>query len=257
MIFHSLASHLRVVKTLTIREQQTSNANYSGGYACALLEVCLTLGVLMVMKTFLRVFNPPNMPPVLFLLLGGIPWFTFHNTSSQVAGSVMHRRNYLLLPNVTPMDIIIAKALSLLCTYGSIFVVALIGCTYFESAGEPRFLAGAILIYLLAWVLGIGFGLALMALVRVFPPGLKLVSPIWRIGILTSGVYFTITTLPAADWHYLTWNPMLHVSELMRTYWFTTYQSPIASPAYVVECVCGVLFFGLLLERFVRRRVPL
>jgi ABC-type polysaccharide/polyol phosphate export permease len=54
----------------------------------------------------------------------------------------------------------------------------------------------------------------------------------------------------------LTWNPMLHVSELMRTYWFTSYQSPVGNPFYIAECVLGVCALGFSLERYVRYRVP-
>ena len=256
MAFQSLASHLRVVKTLTIREQQTSNASWAYGYAWAILEVCLTLLVLMAMKTLIHALSPPNMPPLLFIVLGAVPYYTMLHTATGVAVVVTQRRNYLQLPGVTPMDIVIAKAVSVLCTYGSILIVAVIGLSYFESVGEPSFLAGAILIYLLSWLLGIGLGLALMALARVFPPCLKLLTPVWRVGLLTGGIYFTITSLPSSDWVYLTWNPVLHVSELMRTYWFTTYQTPVGSPLYIVECVSGVMVLGLLLERYVRRRIP-
>ena len=252
----SLAAHIRVVTALTVREMQTSNSSYVYGYAWALAEVCITLTALTVMKIFIHAFNPPGMPPVIFILLGGIPWFTFHNTAGGMFQVVSQRRKMLLLPHVTPIDIMLAKATTVLVTYGSIFFVGLVVFDYFEGAGVPRSVAGLVIIYLLSWVLGIGFGMSLMPLVRVFPPGLKLLSVIWRFGLILSGVYFTISKIPSNYWIYLTWNPMLHVSELMRTYWFSTYQTPVGNPFYVMACATGVLIFGLLLERYIRLRVP-
>jgi capsular polysaccharide transport system permease protein len=235
---------------------QASNASYVYGYAWAIAEVCISLTALTILKVFIHLLSPPAMPPVLFLLLGAIPWFTFHNTASGMLLVVTQRRKLLQLPHVTPLDIMLAKATSVLCTYGSVFFVGLIIADYFESGGVPRSTAGLVLVYLLSWILGIGFGLCLMPLIRVFPPALKLLSVVWRFGLILSGVYFTISTIPSNYWVYLTWNPMLHVSELMRTYWFYSYQTPIGSPFFVGVCATGLLIFGLLLERYVRVRVP-
>jgi ABC-type polysaccharide/polyol phosphate export permease len=52
------------------------------------------------------------------------------------------------------------------------------------------------------------------------------------------------------------WNPLLHIEELIRTYWFTSYHTPVGSPAYVAECLLIMTFLGLLVERYVRRRFP-
>lgn len=250
------AAHLRVVKALTVREMQASNSSYVYGYGWAIAEVCISMAALIVLKVFIHALSPPGMPPVVFLLLGGIPWFTFHNTAGGMLMVVSTKRKLLQLPQVTPLDIMLAKATSVLCTYGSVFFVAVIGADYIEGAGVPRSLAGLVLVYLMSWILGIGFGLCLMPLIRVFPPTLKLLSIVWRFGLILSGVYFTISTIPSNYWIYLTWNPMLHVSELMRTYWFSTYQTPIGSPFFVGICAGGLMIFGLLLERYVRYRVP-
>jgi capsular polysaccharide transport system permease protein len=252
----AFAAHLRVVKALTVREMQSSNSSYVYGYAWALAEVCISVTALTVLKVFIHALSPPDMPPVLFILLGAIPWFTFHHTASGMFLIVSQRKKMLLLPQVTPIDLMLAKAITVLCTYGSIFFVALIGSDYFEHGGLPRSMAGLVLIYLLSWILGIAFGMIIMPLARVFPPTLKLLAVVWRFGLIGSGVYFTITSIPALYWGYLTWNPMLHVSELMRTYWFNSYQTPVGKPIYVLACTFGLLIFGLLLERYVRLRVP-
>jgi hypothetical protein len=42
----------------------------------------------------------------------------------------------------------------------------------------------------------------------------------------------------------------------LRIYWFNNYQTPGISPLYVAECLLGMVFFGLLLERYMRRRLP-
>jgi capsular polysaccharide transport system permease protein len=244
------------VKALTVREMQASNASYVYGYAWALVEVCISMAALTVLKVFIKALSPPAMPPVLFLLLGAIPWFTFHNTATGMLQIVTQRKKLLQLPHVTPMDLMLSKATLVLCTYGSVFFVALVGADFFEGGEVPRSAAGLVIVYLMSWLAGMGFGMSLMPLVRIFPPGIKLLAVIWRFGLILSGVYFTITSLPSNYWGYLTWNPMLHVSELMRTYWFTSYQTPVGNPFYVAICAFGLLILGLLMERYVRLRLP-
>jgi capsular polysaccharide transport system permease protein len=252
----SFSAHLRVVMALAVREMHASNSSYVYGYAWALLEVVISMTVLTIIKVFIHMFSPPAMPPVLFLLLGGIPWFLFHNTATGMMQVVSMRRKLLLLPQVTPIDIMLAKATTVLCTYSTVFIIGLLAADYFESGGIPRSVGGLVLVYFMSWILGIGFGMSLAPLIRLYSPSIKFLAVIWRFGMILSGVYFTITTIPSSYWIYLTWNPMLHVSELMRSYWFYSYQTPVGNPFYVGACTIGVLTLGLLLERYVRLRLP-
>jgi capsular polysaccharide transport system permease protein len=105
-------------------------------------------------------------------------------------------------------------------------------------------------------LLGISLGLILMTLSRLYGPAGKFIGFFMRFGMVFSGVIIQITIFPPVIWPYLTWNPVLHVEELLRTYWLYNYHSPVASPAYVMKCLAGLALFGLLLERYVRRRLP-
>jgi capsular polysaccharide transport system permease protein len=60
---------------------------------------------------------------------------------------------------------------------------------------------------------------------------------------------------PPSVWPYLLLNPLLHIEELLRVYWFNNYETPGISVLYIAECFLGMAFFGLLLERYLRRRL--
>jgi capsular polysaccharide transport system permease protein len=252
----SLKSQVRVVTALTLREIQAQNSSLNYGYAWALIEVLIYVAVLSILKLFVRALSPNDMPPFLFLILGVMPWLTFFNTVHAIETVIEKNRKLLQLPGITPLDLVLAKALQILCMYGLVFFGLAAASLYFEHTSLPRSAIGVILIYLASWMLGIALGLVLMPLGRIFPPAGKLLAGVWRFGLLVSGVYFLITTFPEWVWPYLTWNPMLHANELMRTYWFSTYQTPIGSPLYVAECLLGLAALGLSLERYVRRRIP-
>jgi hypothetical protein len=47
----------------------------------------------------------------------------------------------------------------------------------------------------------------------------------------------------------------MHVTELLRSYWFTVYTTPVGSLPYVGAWIAGLALLGLLLERYLRRAV--
>ena len=255
-MYRSWKAQLRVLTALTIREIQAQNSSLDYGYAWALIDVCISIAAITVLKVFIKALSPAGMPPVLFLVSGILPWLTFSTTATAVEAAITRGKRLMLLPNITPLDLVLAKSLQIFCTYGSVFLGVAIAVSYLEHVGPPRSLPGVVLLYIYSWVFGIAYGLVTMPLTRVLPPAGKIIGVVWRFGLLFSGVFFVITMFPQYTWGYLDWNPMLHVEELMRTYWFSAYQTPVGSPLYLAEWLGAVGLLGLSLERYVRHRVP-
>jgi capsular polysaccharide transport system permease protein len=70
--------------------------------------------------------------------------------------------------------------------------------------------------------------------------------------MIISGVMFLANGLPANVFAYLWWNPLIHVTGMMRHAFYPTYDASYVNPGYVflVAGVCFVL--GLIgLHRFV------
>jgi capsular polysaccharide transport system permease protein len=252
-MFESIRAQVRVVIALTIRDMQNQNNGFEGGFAWAFIDVLLYVGAMSIIRVFVKAFMPPGLPPFTFLVLGIMPWQAFDKTMKAVETIVKKNRKLLSLPIVTPLDVILATALDRLCTYGIIFLGLMCICSYYENVGEPRFPMGVILIFLASWAMGLSFGLIQVPLYRMFPPAKWLWQPIKKAWFWTSGLYFVITSMPSTLWPYMTWNPILHINELIRTYWFHNYNTPIGSVPYVAVWLVGVTVLGLALERFIRR----
>lgn len=252
-MIESLRSQIRIIAALTIQEMQSQNTKFQFGYAWAVVEVLMYVAMISIIRVVINAFMPPNMPPLTFLILGILPWLVFMRTYKGIETIITKKKGLLIIPIVTPLDIVIAKALQIFSLYGAVFLGLITFSAMIEHAGAPRFPLGIILGFLAAWIMGLSFGLAMIPLHRMFPPVKWFMLLVVRAGILTSGVYFVITSIPPAAWPYMTWNPLLHVIELTRADWFATYNSPIASPAFVVECMAGMVLFGLSLERIIRR----
>lgn len=252
-MFESIKLQMRVIAALAIREMQNENSKLEMGLAWAFIEVLLYVGFLSMLRVFIKAFMPPDMPPFTFLVLGMLAWQTFSKTYKTLETLLSRSKKLLTLPVVTPLDVALAKAVQLLCTYSIVFVSLSSITSYLEGVGMPRFPLGIILLFLSAWLMGVGFGLFMIPVQRMFPPARWLMQPFTRAMFWTSGLYFVITSIPVQFWAYMTWNPMLHVNELIRTYWFSNYNTPVGSPAYVICWITVLLALGLSMERFIRR----
>jgi capsular polysaccharide transport system permease protein len=248
---------MRVINALALREIQSQQANLAYGFGWVFFDAFLAFAGLLIMKLAIRGWTTTvGIPPVTFLVSGLVPWLMFTATYHLPDGAIKRGKNLLLLPIVTELDLVLAATLRNFLTYTLLFIVLAIGSTIYDGTTAPRFLLGVMLLFIAMLLMGLGFGFILMILSRLYAPAGKFTGFFLRFAMIFSGVVFQITMFPPTIWPYLTWNPLLHVEELLRTYWFSSYHSPIGSPAYVAECLIGMLFFGLLLERYARRRLP-
>jgi capsular polysaccharide transport system permease protein len=249
-------TQLRVISAVAIREINSQQQNLMYGYAWALIDVAIMVGGLLVMKLAIRVFNPAGMPPATFIISGVIPWYLFQQAYELPDRAIARNKRLLAFPVVSELDLILGAALQLLLTYGIMFVIGTTISSALEKAPPPISPLAIMLYFLATWLFGLFFGFMLLPLRRLYPPMEKFIGFFLRFGLLLSGVFMPITFFPEYIWPYLDWNPMLHVEELIHTYWFTAYHTPVGSSVYVVKCLLGMAALGLLCERYVRRRLP-
>jgi len=248
----AIRTQIDVLIALTVLAMHTQQGKYRWGYAWSLAEPLAMVSILALAHLVIRLISPLNMPPMLFMVLGCVPWFMFRAIMQHTFKSLNSRRVVLGLGHVTPLDVIFSSALTEFVTYSVIMILFLSVGVALEGNFPPRQPLGVIAMFVLAAVFGCGVGMIFAGLFRYFRPVEKTMMLINRAGIWTSGAFFVVQQLPPSTWPYLTLNPMLHVDELMRQFWFSTYQSPIANPLYILECLVGVFTLALALERKTR-----
>lgn len=248
-------TQFEVIGALAIRDMQSQQANLAYGFGWVFFDAFLSFAGLLFVKLVIRAFNPHGVPPVTFIVSGLVPWLMFSACYHLPEGAIKRGRKLLSLPVVTELDLVLASSVRVFLTFTILFVVLSTIAGFYEQVPFPKFPLGIAILYLCMWPLGISFGFILMALNRLYAPAAKFVGFFLRFSMLLSGVIFQITMFPPSVWPYLTWNPLLHIEELLRSYWFYSYQTPIGSPLFVTQCFVGMAFFGLLLERYARRRL--
>ena len=252
-MFTALARQFNIIKALTIHDLQGQMKTYNYGFVWMLLDPLIYIFIFrMARKAMGGSAAPGGMTPFMFFILGMFPLYLYM-AGLKAGMSVGQRSNLLLFPRVTPVDLAFADGLSQLTIYITIFILAVPAVAAYENVFMPQNLIPVIFALLISWVIGLGMGLALSGALRVFPP-LKMFISYTTFGLrMASGMFFCITEIPQAYWPYLTWNPLLHAAEMSRDGWFESYTSPIASPTFMSACALGLLLFGLLVERLMRR----
>ncbi|HEY1614796.1 MAG TPA: ABC transporter permease [Rhizomicrobium sp.] len=253
-LLDQLKVQIRVVRALAVREFQTQQSNLEYGYGWVIFDMILGMAGLLILRLAIKGFNRPGLPPMTFIISGIVPWSMFGQMYGVPISAVQRNQRLLSLPGVTPLDLVIASSLRILGTFALLYVVLMSASCLYEGVPPPRFTFGIVLLFLSFWIFGLSLGFMLMALQKLYTPASKFTSFFLRFSTFFSGVIFIVTLFPGYIWPYLTWNPMLHVEELLHTYWFRAYTTPIGKPSYVIECMVIMAFFGLLLERYCRKR---
>ena len=244
----------RVISALMLREIHTINGNSKLGYLWVLIQSVFGIGVFWGVRHFMGAGQAPHgMGMAMFLAIGFGIWNIFSNTISRCMTAVSGNKGLLTFPQVTELDVMIARTLVTSAT--QILVTAMIICAGTLVLGEP-FMLGSLPLLLTLVVLvplqSLGFGMVLSSL-AVFVPAIEKVVPmVLRILFFVSGVFFSISVFSQSVADCLLWNPVLHAVELCREALHAPYAVPGVSLTYFGLTTLTVCALGGFLERYVR-----
>lgn len=247
------AFQLRVIKALVLRDMGARFGTRSRlSYLWALLNpILLMIGLIIVFSLRARV-SPPNLPLLIFTMTGYPIWFGFYGMWGEISGADRDP-NMLMFPQVTVLDLILARFVLELATSTVVYLLLVTGTILIGRVEFPSDFMGLMFAYWGCCWLGFAFGLCICALKRFVPMVEEWMMPVRRMGIFLSGVIFTATSLPSWMLPYLSWNPLFRAIEIARECWHPAYQSPIATPMYVFMCAFALTALGITVERITRR----
>ena len=183
-----------------------------------------------------------------------VPYMTFSYMARFIMITVIHNRSLLVFPAVKITDLIyagaIVEALSACCMVIVLgLVLAVFGIDFMpQDPVQAAFAFGASILL----GLGIGFLNAVVAMV----------TPLWVTGFalanivlyLISGIFFVPEALPQKAQYLLSFNPVLQVTEWMRSAYYQGYGSLLDKP-YAIGAGVLSLAVGLIAERMFRGRL--
>ena len=246
----------RVIHALILREANVKFARHRLGYFWAFVEPVAYVAIFTLILTLGGRSLPAGMPAVPFFVTGVIPFFLFREVAGATLSGVTANKPLLVYPQVSAFDVMIARTLLSIATTIVVFTILLAAIRAFgvEFGIERPIEAFGWLIAM--GLAGFGFGAACGALEPLFPVVQRVVpAVILRPLFWISGVFFTSDMLPPTLRDMALLNPLLHMTDLVRSAFFLEFESAHASPSHAIFALLVAVFFACLLHRALRRHI--
>jgi capsular polysaccharide transport system permease protein len=244
-----LATSVRSTAALMLREMSTRYGRTPGGYLWAIME---PLGMIIILSfAWSLLARSPSMGTsfLLFKATGFLVLQIFTVLGGQVGQALNFSKQLLRFPRVTWVDAVAARfLLNTLVLYSVTFII-LTGIMIYEDLyvmlnWTPIFLAMS-----LAAALGLGLGCLNAFLFMRFPVWQQIWSILTRPLFLISGVIIIYEDMPLLAQQVLWYNPVLHLTGLMRDGFYPMYRPDYISLVYIGLCIAVPMVMGLLLLR--------
>lgn len=244
---------LRTVVALILREMSTRYGRSPGGYAWALLE---PIGAIIVLSVgFSLLLRSPSLGNsfLLFYATGYLPLNLYSIISGTAAGAIMFSKPLLTYPTVTWVDAILARVILNTLTSAMVIYLILTGIlTFVETTGVID-LIPMLQSVGLALLMGLSIGVLNCALFGVFPVWRQVWGIVTRPLLIMSGLFYIYEDLPQVARELLWYNPLIHITGLMRMGTFSMYHPDYINIPYVIGFAMLPLALGIvLLSRYHR-----
>jgi capsular polysaccharide transport system permease protein len=255
--WYAIVRQIDVLVALMYMEAITRFARRSLG----VIEEIGSIAVHVVVLSFMRVVFTGDFSGKLhygmailpFTATGVFIYWLFKTGMANVSAAVFMLHRYSPFPQVTPLDVALARGIVNILIYtlialGSFWVIIEVGYSL-----PIRNIVYVIEMLLYAGVFGMGCGLAIAGIFFYFPfVRVVIIVGAFRLLSLISGTFFVIPDLPHKIRDYALYMPLLHMNDMMREAYFATYRAGQADRGYVFACVIGVVCVGLVVERSLR-----
>lgn len=240
---------MRVVVALMLREMSSAYGRSPGGYIWALIE---PLGMIAVMAVgfSLLMRNPPlGNSFFLFYATGYLPFTAARQVEIPVSNALTYSRPLLLFPAVTWVDAVFGRFFINAMNQALFTSILLMMIFYSHDSMTINSIETIVLAMLLAFAYGISVGVLTALLIGLFPVWRSIWRMVTRPLFLASGVIYTFELLPTGAQDIIWWNPLIHITGLMRRGMYTNYPADYISVSYVlafclVTLAVGVLFLS-------------
>lgn len=247
------ASALRAIGALMLREMATRYGRTPGGYLWAVLQ---PLGMIVVLAyAFALLQKSPALGSsfLLFKATGVLVLRALIVLSSVTGHAMSFSRSLLLYPRVTWFDAVLARfGLNLLVQIG---VMGLILGGILALEGVATFIDWPLLLLTLALTAALGLSLGLLNsyLFHRFEIWQQAWGIITAPLVIISGVILLYEDMPAMAQDWLWFNPVLHLTGLMRAAFYPIYRPEYVSLWYLGLWCLIPLVLGMMLMRLRHR----
>jgi len=240
-----------VVFALLLREMRSRFGQRRMGAFWMLAEPIIQLIFMVILMGIFRGRGPTQgIPFPMFLLTGIAPFIMFRGVAMLIMEGLAANRGLFAYKQLTPMDTFVARTIMQvsISSISYLFVLAAFGWYGYDiSVSRPLEWIGLLIVGI---VMSFGLGMVFAVLADAIPESRTLVRFFFLALYFTSGAIFPVTSFPSYILPYLSWNPYLHLIELIRESVFPFYKTlSVVSFSYVAITTAVLLCVGLGLFR--------
>ncbi|MEP2027695.1 MAG: ABC transporter permease [Paracoccaceae bacterium] len=238
---------LRCIGALILREMATTYGRSPGGYVWALVEPIGAIVALSVVFSY--AFRDPALGTnfALFYATAYLPFMMFSDLSVKIALAIRFSLPLFAYPSVSYIDSIFARTILCTLTHLIVFNIVIFGISLTYSLNLMIDFPLICLGLFMAASLGFSLGVLNCFLFSMFPAWQTVWSILMRPMFILSGVFFILESIPRQLADILWYNPVIHVTGVMRKAFYPTYDANYVSYAYALGVCAVVLSLGLLL----------
>lgn len=217
-----------------------------GGYIWAIIEPIGMIAILSL--AFSLIVRSPSLGNsfILFYATGFLPFQMFGDITNKTTNALLFSRALLSYPSVTWLDAILARFVLTFLTSLAVFCILLTGILVFGTSHVILDFLPIIISMILVASVGLGVGMINCLLVELMPIWKSIWSIVTRPLLIASGVLFIMEDMPTVVQDILWWNPLIHLTGLVRTGFYSTYHASYISIPYVLGVTLVLNCIGLI-----------
>jgi len=189
----AFASQCRVIFALMMREIHTLYGKTQLGYLWAIIQTAMGISVMWLFRAICGVSKPHGMNILTFLVVGYVLWGIMTQSILKCMKAIDSNKTLLTFPQVTPIDVMLARCIVILCTQIISATTLLFIGYYLGYDFHISNIGGLLYALALSFAIGLGMGMTLSSLNSYFPTLERIVPIVFRFLLFASGVMFSVT----------------------------------------------------------------
>lgn len=247
---------LRIVHAVMLQDMRT---RFSGGYLGFLIAIGWPLAHLVglvAVRTLINEIAPLGDSSTLFYSTGILPYILCFYPGRMMNIVMYQNRAMLILPEILPMHLIIARALLEILIALVVTAIFFVGLTLYGVDFVPNDMMVAAEAVAAAIYFGIGVGVFNVVMAMLTGVFYQVVYILVMVGLLAvSGAYIPLIYAGDRVKYYLEFNPIYQVVNWLRSAYYVDNTMIEVDRFYVVGLASLFLLAGLLGERLLRGRL--
>lgn len=244
---------IRVVTALTLRETRMTFGTSHAGYFWAIIQPLVSISFLVFLFYLIGRQAPYGGSLALFFSTAVLSLELYNKMSVSLMRAFTSNKALLTYPMIKRTDTLFARAFLICCTFMIINLVFYSSLIVLGLAPFPRNPEHILLAFLVTVCLGFGVGSVNAILYQKFQAWQHVEKLFARPLFFLSGVFYIPSSLPPEAIAVVSWNPILHIVEWVRTGYYANYDSQVLNKPYLLSVVAMLVMIGLLWERFSRK----